>query len=273
MLASYDEAEAGGGAAKRGEDGARQGHADALPNYAARGQKAGGHPLLAGGRVAHQRAVVRRLEERLPHANEDQPPDDIPDGALRVELAQQDQPDTTDAESHCRQPARADAVREAAADGRDAGNGDRQRREQQAGLRRGEGMELLQVEGQQEAHREERHEAQDQADVRRKEDPPAQQSEVDDRVGDAMLDDVERDQGADAHTQAGHDQRRGPAQFLSKGETKRDARQPDRQQDGSQRVKPAGPLVDLLFQEIPGGEEAQDADRDVDVKYPAPGEV
>ena len=81
---------------------------------------------------------------------------------MGVELADQEQPDAGDSKSNGSQPASADSVGENAADWSDNGNGKRQRCQQQSGFLRLESAELLQVEGQHEAHGKQRQKAQDQ---------------------------------------------------------------------------------------------------------------
>jgi len=173
--------------AQAGKDGPGERDAHALPDGAARCQKAGGAPLVAARSRTHQRAVVGRLEQGLPRAGEDQTPDDIERRAVRVQLAHEHQPGAGDYQTGGSQPARADAVGQHTAEGRNDGDGQRKGCKQQPGLQGGVAEQFFQVKGEQEAYRGERQKTQNQTDIGGEKDAAAQQDAVDNWVGDVPL--------------------------------------------------------------------------------------
>src|SRR5437588_8461047 len=73
--------------AKAGKDCSCQGNTHALSNNTAGSQETRCTSLSSARSITHKRAVIWRLEHGLTNASDHQAPDDIPHGALRIELA------------------------------------------------------------------------------------------------------------------------------------------------------------------------------------------
>src|SRR6266849_3256475 len=112
-------------------------------------------PCLPGG-TAFISARVRRLEHALVDAGEDQTPDDLAEGALRVEPRQEEQAQARERQSTRREPARANAIGQRAAHGCHDRDGEGEGRQKQAGFLDGEAAQLFEVEREHEADCEER---------------------------------------------------------------------------------------------------------------------
>ena len=146
-------------------------------------------------------------------------------------------PDRGDEHPERRQEARPDPVRQRAADRRQDEQAERERREHQPGRHRVVAARALEVEDQQEQHPGPRDPVEQPGQVAEREQPVAEQAEVEERRRVMRLDPQEGGRRDDERREAGEDPGRGPAVDAAEGERRHQAGQPDQVQGAAGEIE------------------------------------
>ena len=199
------------GAAQAGDEGAHDGDAEGAADHPAHGEDAGGHARLGRVDAVHGGGRHGGHDEAHPEAHQDEGADEEAEARRRGQVALPEQRRGHRHQAGGHERPRADPVRQAPGDRPDDDDHDGRGQEAHAGLQRRVALDVLQVQGEEEEHRQHREGHDEGHEVRAQERPGAEEREVDHRLGAAALDEHEAHEPDGGDGEEGDDAAGAPA--------------------------------------------------------------